>query len=115
MFSQLAATKTSRQFLMRKLFTQVNQVFDPTLPKYPLTAPSHTPLGVWAGRQLSECRRAQFVTGVADGDMNSLPVPDAVVEMFRASRQHRGRARRCATRKRWHKWHNWLAEAKLTQ
>ena len=34
-------------------FAQVRWVFDYTLPKHPLTAPTHTPLGVWAGRQLS--------------------------------------------------------------
>lgn len=67
MFSQLTATNTSRELLMRKLFTQVNQVFHPTLPKDPLTAPTHTPLGVWAGRQLSGCRQAHNMRH-RDGD-----------------------------------------------
>jgi hypothetical protein len=67
---------------MGDLFAQVRWAFHYTLPKHPLTAPTHTPLGVWAGRQLRRCRRAQFVTGLADEDMDSLPVPDAVVEVF---------------------------------
>ena len=59
MFSQLNRHQHFPAVLTRKLFTQVNQVFHHTLPKHPLTAPTHTPLGVWAGRQLSRCRRAQ--------------------------------------------------------
>jgi hypothetical protein len=59
MFPNSMATRTSRHFPMSRLFPQANHAFHHTLPNHPLTAPTHTPLGVWAGRQLSRYRRAQ--------------------------------------------------------
>jgi hypothetical protein len=59
MFSQVSGHQGIPAVLIRKLFPEVNKAFGHMLPKHPLTAPTHTPLGVWAGRQLSGCRRAQ--------------------------------------------------------
>lgn len=53
MFTQLIDRLHIRAVLMPELFPQVSHAFDHELPRHPLTAPTHTPLGVWAGRQLS--------------------------------------------------------------
>jgi hypothetical protein len=59
MFSNCPTTTAHPAVWMRGLFALVNGYLFNTLPRCPLTAPTHTPLGVCAGRQLSRCRRAQ--------------------------------------------------------
>ena len=51
MFLSLTDHHHVRAVSMGHLFTQVRHVFLYILPERPSTAPTHTPLGVWAGRQ----------------------------------------------------------------
>jgi hypothetical protein len=66
-FSKPNCHENLQAVLVRRLFAQFKQAFHHALPKHPLTAPTHTPLGVWAGRQLSRCRQAHNMRH-RDGD-----------------------------------------------